>query len=70
MDPQSDKNWKKNDLLSETEAKSTGVTLKSSATGSKNYDHLTNLTLEEKEARLGELWKVFGMNTAGGKSLY
>jgi hypothetical protein len=28
------------------------------------------LSLEQKEARLGELWKVFGMNTAAGKSLY
>ena len=28
------------------------------------------LSLEEKEAKLGELWKVFGMNSAAGKSLY
>ena len=33
-------------------------------------DELMGLSLEQKEARLGELWKVFGMNTAAGKSLY
>ena len=71
MEVQNDRSWKKNEQISEMDGKSTGVTLKSSSSsGPKNYDHLTNLTLEEKEARLGELWKVFGMNTAGGKSLY
>ena len=66
-----DSQWKKNDgPLSEAEGKSTGVTLKSNGQTSKNLDHLMNLTIEEKEAKLGELWKVFGMNSAGGKSLY
>jgi hypothetical protein len=35
-----------------------------------NIDNLMGLSLKEKEARLGELWKVFGMNSAAGKSLY
>ena len=35
-----------------------------------NAIDLASLTLEEKEQRLGDLWKVFGMNTAAGKSLF
>lgn len=31
---------------------------------------LMNLTMEQKQEKLGELWKVFGMNTAAGKSLF
>lgn len=39
------------------------------STDTPNIDFAT-LTLEDKEQRLGELWKVFGMNTQAGKSLY
>lgn len=62
--------WKKSTPISETDGKSTGVTVTSGTQGTNPIDHLMNLSLEEKEAKLGELWKVFGINTAAGKSLY
>ena len=65
--------WKKNNPAKKGRTKTSttlGSTLGSTDGAGSNIDHLMGLSIAEKEAKLGELWKVFGMNSAAGKSLY